>query len=441
MLFSRKPKAGDLELSNSYTEFTEQTPQQEFTSETKRSITDKTAKYNKERLENAYRNSPLLRKICDKPATDATSKWRKWNADKEVTEQLQAEEKRLNVRSLFAEGFQISRQEGGSFLVVHVAGQSLADPLDYDTITQGSITHLQPLRRDELDSVDFEADFGNPNHGKPSMYNVSTNATRADGSSIMNSSTPVHPSRMIVFRGERGHDASNSIDSYLGDPFIQSLIKSIKHWESFHNNVAVAGFKFANPILYMTNVLKKAIEQDKLAEGTGAPTAAKLWNMITRVLGITGTMILDKDNARMEILPYNFAGCDPIMFRLLKKIAADCGIPLTILSGEHQPGLGSSGSGDIVNYNTMIRGLQQDKVEPPLNHLDRALIMSAIGSNPDDLSWIWNELSETTALDMASLFRIEAQEIREQVAARLISEVDGEKIIAKLLLESGLSAS
>ena len=398
-------------------------------------MTDEVTEYNKEKLENAYRNSALLRKICDKPATDATAKWRRWNADKKVTEALIAEEKRLNVRYHFAEQYQISRQEGGAFLVIHVAGQSLADPLDFDTITQGSITHLQPIRRDEFESVDFETDFGNPNHDKPSMYNIDTSTTGSTTGSI----TPVHPSRMIVFRGERGRDVAESLDSYLGDPYIQSLIPSIKHWDAFHKNVAVAGFKFANPILYITNVMKKAVEQDELAKGTGAPKAAKLFNMVKQVLRITGTMILDKEHARMEILPYNFAGCDPIMFRLLKKIAADCGWPLTILSGEHQPGLGNSGAGDIVNYNTMIRGLQQDKLEPPLNHFDRALVMSALGSYPDDLTWSWNDLSENTATDSATIFRIEATEIRGLVQDGLMDAEDGKRAIAKLLLESGLS--
>ncbi len=456
MLFSKKKEPEGF-LRNSATEMKE-AAHENLVRSSIRVATDTPKKYSHEDLENAYSNSALLRKICDKPGVDALAKWRKWNAEAEDVLLLTAEEKRLNVRAMLTECYQKRRQFGGCTVVIHIEGQDSSEPLDFNTIKQGGISHLQIVERNMYDSIDFEADFGNPNHNKPTMFKLNSYDAEGKNKDV----TYVHPSRMVVMTGERGQTGfvGNNSNIFWGNATIASIIDSVNHWDSFRANIAIAGDKFANPILYVANLTKKVLEQNAIAAkaraeaiaetektGTtvkskvigGVRSAAQMFNAVCELAGITGTMILEKDNMAYEILPYNFAGLDPVLEKQIEAIATLSGIPLTILSGKHQPGLGNSGAGDIVNYNKMIAGIQRDDIEPNLINLDKAIIMSALGQNPDDLAYIWEELSEVTQLDRSAIFRTEAESIRGLVQDGLMEQADAEKAIAKLLIESGLS--
>ena len=101
-----------------------------------------------EQIVAAYRGSSLPRKIVDIAALDRCRKWRDWQADDDVIELIEKEEKRLNVKGKILEASKKGRLFGGAALYIWTGDERYSSqPLELERIAKASIKHRTVLTR------------------------------------------------------------------------------------------------------------------------------------------------------------------------------------------------------------------------------------------------------------------------------------------------------
>src|SRR5690606_25309257 len=138
----------------------------------------------------AYKTAWLPRKIVDIPAFDSVRAWRDWQAEADQIETIEAEEKRLNVKSRILEARVRARRWGGAALMIGTGDANLAEELDVERIGKGGVKYLTVLSRRQLTAGEIDRDPQSEWYGRPGMYKLTSgNAVQVD----------IHPSRLVLF--------------------------------------------------------------------------------------------------------------------------------------------------------------------------------------------------------------------------------------------------
>jgi phage-related protein (TIGR01555 family) len=89
------------------------------------------------------------------------------------------------------------------------------------------------------------------------------------------------------------------------------------------------------------------------------------------------------------------------MERFAILVGATQGIPASKFLGQLPRGLNGSVSGELDNYYDDIKTMQTLELQPALQILDECLIRSALGSRPDDISYLWAPLAQPSSKEIA----------------------------------------
>ena len=179
-------------------------------------------------VEAAYRSSWLMRKIVDVPALDMTRAWRDWQADKDVIEKIEAEEKRLHLKAKCKRALIVARLYGGSAILMGTDDADLSQPLNPAATKLGGLKYLAVFSRWQLALGPRRTDPGDEWYSRPEYYQISVNPQEQG--------VRIHPSRMVEFVGQ-----PNPEGAYLqgnlqwsglwGDPIMQSIQNAVNNAE------------------------------------------------------------------------------------------------------------------------------------------------------------------------------------------------------------------
>ena len=424
--------------THSYTQIASVDTKRKAYNNTQHDSAGRVLKMRQNHLSNIYANSAIARQVVDAPANDAISKWRTWETDEANIQLLQAEENRLELLPKLIDAMAISRLFGGCAILIGTVDSDYSLPLDPTKLSRGGITHLTLMPRFMFNNIDFQRDVGIVGYGQPTMFHhtltIATAGTEADV-------TRIHPSRLIVIRGERVLDSALSfnMDEYWGDSILQNKMNAIDDLESSFANTALMMFEARTPVLAIEGVLRRAAEENEKKAGSGDIKAAAIYNAFNVAKGNANTTIIDKDTMEYKVHNFNFTGIPDIIQQQIERVAGESGIPISILFGKQVTGLGNSGLGDRLNYFQVLSGLQRLKIQPAMKIMDIALIRSAGVTKLDPINYTWNDLGETNDLERASIFRLEVEGVRKFVEDGFLTQEQATVIVGKILKDSGLA--
>ncbi|GAA2817175.1 hypothetical protein EDC40_103657 [Aminobacter aminovorans] len=358
-------------------------------------------------LLNAYRGAWLPRKIVDIPAFDSVRAWRDWQADGTKIEDIEAEEKRLNVRGKVLEARTKARLWGGAAIHIGTGDQELAKPLDVERIGKGGIKHLTVLTRRQLSAGEIERDPGSEWYGKPKDYKL----TAGDKVQV-----DIHPSRLVIFAGNPQPDVElvGSSELVWGDSVLLAVMEAIKQADGTAANIASLIFEAKIDIIRIPNFMASLGDEGykrKIIERYTLANTSK---------GINGTLMLDKEE-EYESKSASFATLPDVLDRFLQIVSGAADIPATRLLGQAPAGMNATGESDLRNYYDRLSAMQSLEMTPAMYRMDEAIIRSALGSRPDEVHYDWAPLWGMSEKEKADVFKTKAD------AARAIAGSSGQQ--------------
>ena len=341
---------------------------------------------NDQQIQNAYRTGWMAKRLVDIPAKDALRNWRLWQGTPEQTQMLEKTETKLGVQGKLLRCYILARVLGGAAIFIGTGDKDLSKPLDPSRIGKDDIKYLTVLPKTSLAAGDIDTDVLTDNYGKPTHYELITN----------NTLVKIHPSRLVVLIGEQHIDEWSVMDSSRGwgDSIIQASYSALKKSNATDDNVA--------SLIFEANINVVAIPQlmDKLGDTRSEQQLLKRLSLAAAQKGIHGDLLIDSEETFTR-QSANFSNLDKIMERFAVLVGATQGIPASKFLGQAPSGLNSTGENELKNYYDDIKTIQTLEIQPSLKILDECLIRSALGSRPDDISYLWSPLAQATSKEIA----------------------------------------
>lgn len=372
-------------------------------------------------LQAAYRSDWMAKKIVNIPAFDEVRAWRAWQADKKQITALEKEEKRLNVRGKVLQARIMARLHGGGTIVVD-DGRPMVTPLQV-TKAQG-IKALLVLSRYRMTPVDLQWDPSKPNFMGVTYFNMST------PSGVF----PIHPSRVIVFKGAEIPDTDGNLsitDRVYGDSKLQAVKDAVLHAATASQAIAT--------LLQEASV--DVIKVDGLMSQVGSEEYRKRflarWELAATMKSISNALIMDKleDYEKKQV---SFATLPDVQSTFWQAVCGAADIPQTRFMGQAPKGMNATGESDAENYNVMINAAQTMELDPAMSEFNEALIVSALGDRPEEIHFVWNPLTTLSQKDKADVGYKNAQRDKIYADAGLIPEAALQEGVQNALIESGV---
>lgn len=339
-------------------------------------------------IQNAYRTGWMAKRLVNIPAKDALRNWRIWQGTPCEVKPLELTEKRLGIQGKLLRVEILARALGGAALFIGTGEKDLSKPLDPSRIGKDGIKYATVLTKADLITGELEKDVTSEYFGKPAYYEMAGVDSRA--------MTKIHPSRLVIRVGEPFLDPNAVMGTSRGwgDSIIQASYSALKNSNATDDNVASLIFE-AN-----INVVSVPDLMAKLGDPRYEQQLTKRLSLAAAQKGIHGDLLIDSEE-EFTRNSANFSNLDAIMERFAILVGATQGIPASKFLGQLPSGLGSSVSGELANYYDDIKTMQSLDIQPALAILDECLIRSALGSRPDDISYLWSPLDQPSSLEIA----------------------------------------
>lgn len=347
----------------------------------------------------AYRGGWLPRKIVDIPALDSCRKWRNWQAEEEQITRIEAEERRLDVKAKVLEARIKARLFGGAAILIGTDGQLLDQPLAHERVGQGGLRHLTVLPRSKLGAGETETDPASEFYRLPRYYTLSG----VEGGEVR-----VHPSRLVIFRGNHiPDDIGMAVSNGWGDSALMAVMQAIKHMDGTAANVASLVFEAKINVIripdFMANLATGGAEyENRLLQRFALAATSK---------GLNGDLILDKEE-EFDQKSAHFSTLPEILDRFMQIVSGAADIPATRLLGQAPAGMNSTGEADLRNYYDRIQAGQELEMTPAMWRMDECLIRSALGARPEGVFYNWAPLWGITEKERAEILKIKAEAAR-----------------------------
>lgn len=379
-----------------------------------------------EELINAYTGAWLPRKIVDQPANDAFRKWRAWQGEADVVGRIEAEEKRLGLRSKFDQAYTLARL----FRRAHVyfdLGDDPATPVNPARVRAGGIRFATVLSCRELSDGDIDDDPMSPGYGSPKYYDLM---------SPSRGMVRIHPSRLVTFWGDS--DPQDMVFGRRGRSVLEAAFGSIKRHDATVANVAGLVFEARVDVITVPGLGELLADQE---QGQAILDRFRLMATMKGNNGmvlLSGTTNKDLPSETWEQKNATFATLPDIIEKAQEEVSAAAKIPRAVLFGASGGGLGSTGDLELSSYYDMIGSIQTNEIEPALSVIDECLIRSALGARPSELWYEWSSLWQMTDKEKAEIGKIKADMVKTLVDAQVIPAGVLTKPTISSLAESGV---
>ena len=322
------------------------------------------------------------RKIIDIPVDDMFRKPFCFEGlDQEQQKTLENELIQLSAIEKLRNASVKERLFGGCVIVMGVAqsdDQELTEPLDYTTIQQGDLKHINVIAKNRCSVSEWYDDPNEANFDEPKIYSVAGQL--------------VHESRLIVFDGdplfyrydyELNDNCNSSSKQGFGDSVLKSIAEDIFRAEGTRNaayhlvNMASVIFTSAD----IANMDATKAGQDRMRH------LENLMNQISVYRGAVMDKIPGMDTGDIKQHSASFGSVPELVNTFVEVLCAAADIPAVRFLGTSPSGLNTDGKSALENYYGRIETDQKTKLLPKLNRFLQVLIPSTFGDsvNIDDV--------------------------------------------------------
>jgi phage-related protein (TIGR01555 family) len=363
----------------------------------------------------AYRSSWLISKIVGLPPMDMVREWREWEADEADTKRIEAEEARLRLPRAVFEALEFGRLGGGAVLLGTNAA-SLAEPVRAGE----KLVYVKALSRRRLTPGPIDYDPRSSTFDEPEYFTLSG----------QHGSDQIHPSRLLVFRGERVPDilGSQSADDWWGDSVIDRVDRAVKDAQRVSEGYAdlVEEAKL--------DIYRIAGMTDRLLQPGGEEAMRKRFEATALGKSNYRGIFLDKED-EWDQRQITWAGMPEMVRTYLAIVAGAADIPATRLLGKAPDGQNATGEHDEKNYRSMIATRQGMELRPQLAKLD-AILLPSLGLAPD-LYWKFSPLDVPDEETRSKIDKTDAETARIYSDSGLVPSQALEKGVQSKLIEKG----
>lgn len=358
---------------------------------------------------NAYRTSPLAKRVVEQPAKDAFRKWRAWQANPKQISAIEKTEKRLAIRDILERASIEARLTGKCYVYMAIKGdeERTEEPLIPDRVKRDGLSRIGMLVRSEVSEGETDMDALSPTYGQPMWYEVMS-ASRL---------VRIHPSRMVVFYGnERPYDfaAGKQADSVL-----MSLLHPIMRHEAMTDLVGDMMFESCVDVVTVPGLADMMRDPDEEAALIARFQTAKMMKGNNRVTLLNGSVSEAQNSEEWQQKQISFATLPDVIKTDQIELCAATGIPHALLFGQSSGGLGSTGDMELSSYYDRINSTQTNDIEPAITVLDECIIRSALGSRPDDIWYQWNSLWQISDKEKAEIGKLIADKWKVAIDASM----------------------
>lgn len=363
-----------------------------------------------------YDASPLAQLLINTLPEDTVSEWREWQADDGHVSLIEQEERRIDAIKLVRDLQVFAALEGEAIIYID-DGTDATKPLEVYRTRRGGLRFARVFRRRDYTYGNLITDPMSVWYNHPEWYQITTAETFI--------SPLIHPSRVLRMIN------NPSPQRETGLPALASGIEAIKQYEAVIANTAFLVQKARTSIMgvegLMDNVNDPVTEQQIIAR----------YQLFKYQEGNQGLGVIDKDKESWAQSQYQFSGLDPIIQRMQQHVCAMWGYPVTRIFDRVDGGLGNSGESSLKSYYQSVRRIQDNKITPIIRTLDEMIIMSALGSRPDDIYYNWRPLDQPNQKEIQDIGSIAANTLNVAVAGGFLSAEVAEKSLINRLSESG----
>lgn len=368
----------------------------------------------------AYMQSGMMRKVIAIPAEDRVREWRDWQADADQITAIEAEEKRLNLIAKVQEA-EVLRGIGGGAIIIITAGDH-SSPLTPAMIAKGGIVALNVVSRWQITGRDWVNDLASPRYGEPLMWTMNGGEVGA---------TPIHPSRVICFRGARlpaGHAVSLE-ESFWGDSRLLRV-----YTEVTRSDDTQAWF---SALVRKAKLLRIGIPD--LLDLEPAQLNARVALIASGESSLNATVYRSSaaaDDPGEKIDDYQIAwtGIPAMMDAFDQRVAAVADIPFTRLMGRSPAGMNATGAYDDLNWVKAVTTGQKLETRPCLEALDPFLLRSA-GVDASKVTWAFAPLSVPTEKEQTDTFKVLMEAVEKVQNTGAIPDRVFSEVVQNLLIE------
>lgn len=349
-------------------------------------------------LSNAYRGDWVARKGVDIPAFDMIRAGRDWQADTKDIEKIEAQEKRLGLWAKLLKAKKLARLYGGAVIILGVVQGQPGQLLRPAALGFGALKYLHVVDRHKIHAGPLCYDLMDPLFGEPRYWTL-YNGT---GGRLI-----LHPSRVIPVQGA---DAPmyGSTGEFWGDSVLLAAQEAVINAGLAQSNVVqliteakVDVFKIKN----LTTIAKDPVQTAALLKRFALAKEAK-----STMNALVTDAEEDVDQKQIQ-----FAQLPEIVQLYMSIAAAAWDIPATRFLSRSPDGMNSTGTSDMLNYETRLSSEQELELRPVLDRIDAVAVPSALGSFPEELHYDFAPLREMTEAEKAEIFAKKATAARTLV--------------------------
>lgn len=351
---------------------------------------------NLQQYRNAYRTSPLAKRIVEQPAKDAFRKWRAWQAEANQISAIEKTEKRLAVRDILERASIEARLTGKCYVYMAVKGdeERTEEPLNPERVKRDGLMLITMLSRWEVAEGDIEINALSGRYGEPKWYEVMG----------PHGLQRIHPSRLVTFYGdERPYDFAVGKQA---DSVLMSLLHPIMRHEAMNDLVGDMMFESCVDVVTVPGLAEMMQDQDEEAALLKRFALAKQMKSNSRVTLLNGSISETQNSEEWQQKQISFATLPDVIKTDQYELCAATGIPHALLFGQSSGGLGSTGEMELSSYYDRINSTQTNDIEPAITILDECIIRSALGNRPDDIWYQWNSLWQVSDKEKAEIGKL-----------------------------------
>lgn len=385
-------------------------------------------------LSAVYQSSWLAARIVDKPIDEMLREG--FNVvvgeDTEIAHDMEESLTDLKWEVAFREALTWQSLYGGSLILMGINDGigDLSQPVDEKNIK--GIDYLNAFDASEARVLAWQDNPALPNFGAPiyfritptihgnevnvpvSALKVPDGAPKPPAQGIVNNlfipaMQKIHASRVLYFPGERISRRANLSQSTpgaeprWGDSFLLRIVKLIRDFEGAWDGTAYNLQEFEQAIFKIQG-LAAALASDKQG------FVQKRWHSIQLSRSMIRAVMLDKDGEDYERKASSMSGVADTLREFAVILAAAADMPVSVLLGSQDGGLGASGSGqnDIQNWYAAVKTQQNKRLLPQLKQLITYLFTAkegpTAGKEPDHWRVQFNPLTQLSEKELGELY-------------------------------------
>lgn len=353
-------------------------------------------------LQEMYAGNDLIRKIVDIYAEEQTREWFEVmiseSNGQDISTDIQTELQRLGLRSSLPSALAWSRLFGGGILLLGINdGQKMIEPVNLDGIR--SLDWVEDLDRWSVtisERYTKEDDVPQIKIGEPKIYMITSDGNQ----------TFVHESRVIRFDGIRTTRQRKKENNGWSDSAIEPLWETVRDFDSGNRGVANVIQDFSQGVYKVKGLAALlAADQDDLV--------LKRLRQLDMARSHARAIPIDADGEDFERKGAGVAGLPDLLDRMMMRVSAGTGIPVSLLFGRSAAGMNATGEIDIRSFYDRISAMQETHLRPRLEYLIEIIFLSSEGPTsgavPENWSIEFNALYQETEKEKQETRKVTAE--------------------------------